>query len=113
MGDRTSRRAVRRWLEEWDYIINGGPPKEEIVGNSGSRPVDGITVKMCNKITLEMAYGALPLDLRRVAYYRWVSPRALSWTLNKLKYTKDQYYYRCDKVVTFIYHYVNGERDCL
>lgn len=113
MAERISRRTVKRWLEEWDFIVCDGPPKEELHGNSGSRPIDRITAKRLNKIMLEVAYEALPLPLRRVAYWRWVNPQLLSWTLKKLNLTKDQYYYRCDKVVTFVYYFINGDKDCL
>lgn len=113
MAERISRRTVRRWLNEWDFIVCDGPPKEDIHGNSGSRPIDGITAKKLNKIMLESAYYALPLGLRIVAYYRWVRPQPLGLVLKTLGYTKDQYYYRCDKVVTFVYYFVNGDKDCL
>lgn len=113
MSERISRRTVTRWLKEWDFIVCDGPPKEDVHGNSGTRPIDGITAKRLNKIMLEMAYAALPYSLRLVAYYRWVRPQSLTDTLAKLGFTKDQYYYRCDKVVTYVYYYVNGDADCL
>lgn len=113
MAERISRRTVRRWLKEWDFIVCDGPPKEDIHGNSGSRPIDGVTAKRLNKIMLEQAYAALPFRLRVVAYYRWVRPHSLKSTLEILGFTKDQYYYRCDKVIAYVYHYVNGDKDCL
>lgn len=114
MAERTSRRTVKRWLDEWDNLVRGGPPTEDAIPcNSGSKPVDGITNRQLNKIMLEMAYERLPLSLRVVAYWRWVSPDTLSHTLRQLGLTKDQYYYRCDKVVTFVFHFVNGDTDCL
>lgn len=113
MAERISRRTVRRWLNNWDFIVCGGPPKEDIYGNSGSRPVDGIAEKRLTKILLESAYRALPLGLRTVAYYRWVRPLPLGLVLKTLGYTKDQYYYRCDKVVAFVCYFVNGDKDCL
>ncbi|MEG0579679.1 MAG: hypothetical protein RR490_07170 [Niameybacter sp.] len=114
MSERISRRTVKRWLNEWDNLVRGGPPTDDVITcNSGSRPIDGITNRQLNKIMLEMAYEALPLYLRKVAYWRWVQPKSLSYTLNHLQLTKDQYYYRCDKVVSFVYHFVNGDTDCL
>lgn len=111
MENAVSRRTVRRWLNDWDCLAGNGPPKEVFVGNSGSKPVDGITARMLNKIMLESAYEALPPDLKRVATCRWARPCSLSQALRTLGYTKDQYYYRCDKVVSFIFHHVNGEYD--
>lgn len=114
MAGRISRRTVRRWLNEWDSLVRGGPPTEDAIpGNSANKPTDGITARQLNKIMLEMAYEALPLELRTVAYYRWVNPVPLGQTLKRLSYTKDQYYYRCDKVVSYVFHYVNGDKDCL
>lgn len=113
MSERISRRTVKRWLKEWDFIVCDGPPKEDMHGNSGSRPIDGITAKRLNKIMLETAYEALPYSLQCVAYYRWVRPQSLATCLRVLAMTKDQYYYRCDKVIAFVYHYVNGDTDCL
>lgn len=114
MAERISRRTVRRWLNEWDSLVRGGPPTEDIAPvNGGCKPTDGITNRQLNKIMLEMAYEALPIELRTVAYYRWVKPGPLGWTLKHLDYTKDQYYYRCDKVVSYVYHFVNGDKDCL
>jgi hypothetical protein len=111
---RISRRTVRRWLSEWDNLVCGGPPTEDpIPCNTTSRPTDGISNRQLNKIMLEMAYAALPLELRIVVYYRWVRPQPFRWVLEHLNYTKDQYYYRCDKAVSFVYHYVNGDWDCL
>ena len=107
MEGKISRRTIRRWLKEWDYIVNDGPPMDYFVSDSGHKPADGITARKLNKIMLEQAYGALPPDLRRVAYYRWICPGPLSQTLKRLGYTKDQYYYRCNKVVSAMFHYLN------
>jgi hypothetical protein len=85
------------------------PSEDHVAGNSSCKPVDGITSRQLTKIMLEQAYEALPPYLKRVAYYRWVKPKAFRKTLAQLGCTKDQYYYRCDKAVTFIFHYVNGE----
>lgn len=65
---------------------------------------------MLNKIMLEMAYDRLPLELMRVAYYRWVikGQYSLLQTLTILGLTKDQYYYRCDQVVNSVFEFVNG-----
>lgn len=105
------RRQIRRWLDDWEHLVRGGPPTEEYVPrNSGHKPVDGITNGMLNKIMLEMAYDRLPLYLRKVAYYRWVvkGQYSLTETLRILGLTKDQYYYRCDLVVSSVFEFVNG-----
>ena len=69
--------------------------EDQVKVNSGCKPADGITNGMLNKIMLEMAYDRLPLELRRVAYYRWVikGQYSLLQTLTILGLTKDQYYY--------------------
>jgi len=116
MSERISRRTVRRWLEDWEHIVRGGPPQvERPPGPSGPKPADGITNGMLNKIMLEMAYEMLPLELRRVAYYRWVKREdySLKEVLTILGLTKDQYYYRCDRVVNKVYYFVNGDKDML
>ena len=66
------RRTIRRWLDNWEHIQRREPMEDQVKVNSGCKPADGITNGMLNKIMLEMAYDRLPLELRRVAYYRWV-----------------------------------------
>ena len=114
VDNRISRRTVRRWLNEWACIVRGGPPTEEpLPRNEGCKPYDGITNRVLNKIMLETAYAALPLDLRRVAYCRWVKRMSLKEALRFLQLTQDQYYYRCDKVIEWITYFVNGDFDLL
>lgn len=104
------RRQIRRWLENWENLINRCPMEDSLPVNSGCKPSDGITNGMLNKIMLEMAFDQLPLDLKQVAYYRWVKKGhyTLNATLAKLGMTKDQYYYRCDLVVDSVFEFVNG-----
>lgn len=104
------RRTIRRWLNNWEHLVRHEPMEDSIPGNGGCKPADGITNGMLNKIMLEMAYDHLPLNLRRVAYYRWVirGKYSLSETLDILGLTKDQYYYRCDEVVERVFYFVNG-----
>lgn len=105
------RRTIRRWLDNWEHLVRREPMEDQIVQhNSSCKPADGITNGMLNKIMLEMAYDRLPYDLKRVAYYRWVikGTYTLSQTLNILGLTKDQYYYRCDQVVSNVFFFVNG-----
>lgn len=113
---RISRRTVRRWLDDWEHIVKGGPPQEDIPAcNSGPKPYDGITNGMLNKVMLEQAYDMLPYRLKCVAYYRWVARGnySLKETLEILGLTKDQYYYRCDAVVDKVFYFVNGDREML
>jgi hypothetical protein len=104
------RRTIRRWLDNWEHIQRREPMEDQVKVNSGCKPADGITNGMLNKIMLEMAYDRLPLELRRVAYYRWVikGQYSLLQTLTILGLTKDQYYYRCDQVVNSVFEFVNG-----
>ena len=92
------------------FIQRREPMEDQVKVNSGCKPADGITNGMLNKIMLEMAYDRLPLELRRVAYYRWVikGQYSLLQTLTILGLTKDQYYYRCDQVVNSVFEFVNG-----
>lgn len=111
MKERTiGRRVIRRWLENWEHLVRREPMEDQIPGNSGCRPADGVTNGMLNKIMLEMAYDRLPLELKRVAYYRWVIKGyyTLPQVLHILGLTKDQYYYRCDRVVDSVFYFVNG-----
>lgn len=104
------RRTIRRWLDNWEHIQRSEPMEDQVKVNSGCKPADGITNGMLNKIMLEMAYDRLPLELRWVAYYRWVikGQYSLLQTLAILGLTKDQYYYRCDQVVNSVFEFVNG-----
>ena len=104
------RRTIRRWLDNWEHIQRREPREDQVKVNRGCKPADGITNGMLNKIMLEMAYDRLPLELRRVAYYRWVikGQYSLLQTLTILGLTKDQYYYRCDQVVNSVFEFVNG-----
>lgn len=104
------RRAIRRWLENWDHLARREPIDDQVSSNSGCRPADGVTNGMLTKIMLEMAYDQLPADLKRVAYYRWIAKGnyTLPQVLQRLNMTKDQYYYRCDRVVDSVYYFVNG-----
>lgn len=105
------RRTIRRWLDNWEHLVRREPMEDQVrVADSSCKPADGITNGMLNKIMLEMAYDRLPYDLKRVAYYRWVTKgqRSLSQTLHILGMTKDQYYYRCDLVVDSVFCFVNG-----
>lgn len=113
MYDRISRGTVRRWLRDYDSLVTGCPPEDAIPRNSGSKPTDGISNRQLTKIMIDQALAALPKDLKGAAFYRWLEHWPLSVTLMYLGLTKDQYYYRCDKALDFVYHYVNGERDCL
>lgn len=104
------RRTIRRWLDNWEHLIRREPMEDQVKVDCGCKPADGITNGMLNKIMLEMAYDRLPYDLKRVAYYRWVTKGqySLSQTLHILNLTKDQYYYRCDLVVSHVFDFVNG-----
>lgn len=115
MADRIGRRTVRKWLDNWEHIARREPMEDSVPCSNGCKPEDGITNGMLNKIMLEMAYDRLPLELKRVAWYRWVAKGeyTLKQTLERLGYTKDQYYYRCDRVVNRVYYFVNGDYDML
>lgn len=104
------RREVRRWLDNWEHLVRHEPMEDSLPGISSCKPADGITNGMLNKIMLEMAYDQLPWYLKRVAYYRWVKKGSysLKQTLDILGLTKDQYYYRCDRVVDNVFYFVNG-----
>lgn len=104
------RREIRRWLENWEHLVRHEPMEDSLPGTGSCRPADGITNGMLNKIMLEMAYDQLPLWLKKVAYYRWVKKGcySLNETLRILGLTKDQYYYRCDRVVDNVFYFVNG-----
>ncbi|WP_343084251.1 hypothetical protein [Blautia producta] len=104
------RRTVRRWLNNWEHLVRREPMEDQLPGNGGCKPADGITNGMLNKIMLEMAYDRLPYDLKRVAYFRWIvkGQYSLTATLQHLNMTKDQYYYRCDLVIDSVFNFVNG-----
>lgn len=104
------RRTIRRWLDNWEHLVRREPMEDQIPVDGGCKPADGITNGMLNKIMLEMAYDRLPYELKRVAYYRWVikGEYSLNQTLHILGMTKDQYYYRCDLVVSSVFMFVNG-----
>lgn len=98
--------TIRKWLDNYDYLVYGGRPPD-IGGNSGVKPMDGITNRQLTKIMLEDAIGKLPTGLRKVVYFRWKDKLPLAFVLIKLNLTKDQYYYRCDKAVQKLYKIIN------
>lgn len=100
------KQTVRKWLDNYSYIVYGGRPDGD-GGNSGQKPIDGITNRQLTKIMLESAISKLPSDLKRVVYFRWVDNFPLAFVLNALQMTKDQYYYRCDKAVAFMCDILN------
>lgn len=108
--DMIGRRTIRRWLDNWEHLVRREPMEDSLPASNSCKPKDGITNGMLNKIMLEMAYDRLPYDLKRAAYYRWIikGQYTLSQTLKLLDMTKDQYYYRCDLVVSSVFEFVNG-----
>lgn len=102
-----AQKTVRKWLDNYTYLVHGGRPDGESSGNSGQKPIDGITNRQLTKIMLEDAISKLPRDLQRVVYFRWQDTLPLSFVLTALGMTKDQYYYRCDKAVACICDIIN------
>lgn len=100
------KQTVRKWLDNYSYIVYGGRPDGD-GGNSRQKPIDGITNRQLTKIMLESAISKLPSDLKRVVYFRWVDNFPLTFVLNALQMTKDQYYYRCDKAVALMCDILN------
>lgn len=101
-----TRKTVRLWLDNYDVLVHGGRPDKDS-GNSGCKPIDGVTNRWLTKIMLQEAIGKLPADLYRVVYFRWIDRLPLSFVLAHLNYTKDQYYYRCDKAVACLCDILN------
>ena len=106
MAEHIPKHTIRKWLDNYDYLVHGGRPSDTS-GNSGAKPVDGITNRQLTKIMLEDAISKLPTELQRVVYFRWRDKLPLSFVLIKLELTKDQYYYRCDKAVLELYKLIN------
>lgn len=104
-----SKKAVRRWLENYESLISEDRPPDFIPGNSSGKPGDGISNAKLNKIMLEAAIRDLPPVLKVCLEYRWVLQLPLGDTLRKTGLPKSTYYRRCDKAVDFIYYHVNGK----
>lgn len=107
MAATVSKKTIRQWLKNYDVIVHGGRPDDDIPRNSGCKPMDGITNRLLTKIMLQEAIGKLPADLYRVVYFRWIDKLPLGFVLMQLGYSKDQYYYRCDKAVACLYDIIN------
>lgn len=106
-----SKKAVRRWLDDYESIISESIGADAIPGNSGSKPRDGISNNKINKIMLEAAIKDLPPVLKVCLEYRWIEQLRLGETLKRTGIAKSTYYRRCDKAVEFIYYHVNGKAD--
>ncbi len=107
MAGAVTQKTIRNWLNNYDILVHGGRPDDGNGGNSGCKPVDGITNRQLTKIMLQEAISKLPTELKHVVYFRWIDKLPLCFVLAQLNYTKDQYYYRCDKAVACLCDIVN------
>lgn len=87
----------------------GDKPDDYVGVNGGAKAYDGVSSRRLNIIMLEVAIRALPWQLRRCVYYRWIGKRPLGVTLRLVGLSKSVYYRRCGLAVDFIHKYVNGQ----
>lgn len=104
-----SKKAVKRWLEDYEYIAAGDSPPDAPPSNSGPKNNDGWGAGKLNKIMLDQAIENLPPLVRACVKARWVHKLPLRKTLRILEIKEGVYYNRCDLGVDLIYQELNGE----
>ena len=103
-----SKKTIRFWLDNYEALVSGDRPLEEIPGNTGPKNVDGISAGLLNKTMLENAVDGLPGDLQLCVKNRWYYHYAVRHTCNVLGITSDDYYSKCNEAVEMIYNELNG-----
>ena len=103
-----SKKVIKSWLEQWEYLEAGDKPLDAVVMNSGPKNRDGVSSSQINRIMLEAAIADMPPVLYLCLKYRWIDQVPIVKIVEATGIPKSTYYRRCDKAVEFIYYHVNG-----
>lgn len=106
-----SRETIRSWLDNYQALISEDKNMDDIPHNGGRRPEDGIPDALLNRIILTQALTAMHWEagiLYSCCRARWIDRDGFTFTLRRLRLTKDQYYKRCDWAIDYLYYKING-----
>lgn len=107
-----SKKVIRQWLENYEYMEVGDRPPDAPVTNSGPKSADGIKGGQLNKLMLDQAIEELPLLERACVKARWVhrfSPKQRRKMCERLGITNDMYRSRSEQSVKLLHDRINGE----
>lgn len=110
MEERISRKTIRYWLDNYEYMATGDVPPEAPVTNSGPKSFDGISAGKLNKIMLDKAIEDLPAQTKALVKSRFVHRHRRKLTLYLLGISPPTYYTWSDKAVDMIYEDLNGKK---
>jgi DNA-directed RNA polymerase specialized sigma24 family protein len=103
-----SKKVIKRWLEEYDYLAAGDRPPDAPPTNSGPKAYDGVSAGKLNKIMLDQAIDRLPPLMKACIRARYIYKLPLKATLRALGIGPKIYYNRCDLAIRHIYYQLNG-----
>lgn len=104
-----SKKVIKRWLEEYEYLEAGDLPPDAPPSNSGPKSKDGISGRQLNKLMLDQAIEQLPPLQKACIKARYVERLPLKVTLRGLEVSAKVYYNRCDVAINNMYYYLNGK----
>lgn len=107
-----SKKAIRFWLENYEYLEAGALiPTDEVRSTGGAQKAeDGKTANELNKIMLDQAIEQLPPLQRACIMARYVKKLKRDRTLKVLEISASIYYERCNMAIEEIHTQINGEK---
>jgi hypothetical protein len=105
-----SKKAVRYWLENYEYLEAGDRPPDAPPSNSGPKSPDGVSANQLNKIMLDQAIENLPPLHKACVKARWVYKFRMSHTLRTLEIGSSVYKQRTNEAITLIHDELNGDK---
>jgi DNA-directed RNA polymerase specialized sigma24 family protein len=109
-NDIISERTIRKWLDNYDLLVDGKCNFEIIATNSGPRNPDGISNSYLNRIMLQDAIKKLPGEIRNCVVLRWIKQVPLRKAASMLGVNGAKYYKLCDAAVRELFITINGIR---
>ncbi|AYP68433.1 hypothetical protein HWB91_gp63 [Bacillus phage vB_BboS-125] len=104
-----SKKAIQRWLENYEYLEAGDTPPDTPPTNSGPKNQDGISGGQLNKLMLDQAIENLPPLAKACILARWVHKLSRAKTLRVLGISDAIYRNRCSLGIDLIHSEINGE----
>jgi DNA-directed RNA polymerase specialized sigma subunit len=104
-----SKKAIRRWLENYESLAAGDRPPEAVSTNSGPKAYDGISNAQLNKMMLDQAIENLPDLMKACIKARYIYKLPRKRTLQLLGISDAVYYNRCKLAIDHIYLELNGD----
>ncbi|WP_433958554.1 hypothetical protein [Cytobacillus horneckiae] len=105
-----SKKAVRYWLDNYEYLEANDVPPDAPPSNSGPKSFDGITSNQLNKLMLDQAIENLPKLAKACCKARWVHKLPVKKTVTMLEINQEVYYNRCRLAINLIQKEINGEK---